>query len=499
MAKKKKSQSSSKSQKKISPERYIKDNARKLPLRKCYINKEWQANGLAHILISRQRPNGELVLADFLVDTYCLGVKDVFYTMKYDKSELGYYLAKGGSFVEIPYEEAHNIIYGAVSFAEDAGIKPHKNFEIAQYVLEEDTEDIPLIEYEFGREGKYFLVVGEDNKERVYINTLKERLGDNFEFLMPVDNYDYDFDDEDEYEDDVVAKAANKAMLSTIIDRMNNRERTPDEKYSYQHPNYPSTLTVKHQFIADAFSDKNNYYRLPKDIITKINSFPVEEVINDIDNIVRYEIGRTYSAIDDMTIMDEENGSIMHSLIMLSMLKFPDGLETVLEIMRQNSEFADYHLGDLAPEVIPQALYACCKDNIQPMLDYMYTPGFESYLRTNCLDALGMIAINNPERRTEVLEILRQLLISLVDRLPKREACDGTFAGFVMSLLVDLKAKELLPEIRKVYESGYVDDGVTGDFDDIIKYIVGEKGLCDIDRYIVNTPDELYSRVESFN
>ncbi|MDE5553840.1 MAG: DUF1186 family protein [Muribaculaceae bacterium] len=428
-----------------------------------------------------------------------MGVKDAFYTMRGDKSSLEYFLTKG--FVEIPYEEAHNIIYGAISFAEDAGIEPHKNFEIGQYILEEDTEDIPLIDYEFGRDGKYFLVVGQDYKERVYINTLKERLGDNFEFLLPIDDDEYDLDDEyDEYDDDdVVANAANKAMLNTIIDRMNNRERTPDEEYSYKHPSYPSTLTVRHQFIADAFSDKNNFYRLPDDIIAKIHALPVEEAISDIYNIVMYEIGRTYKAIDDGTINDEENGSIVHSLIMLSMLKSPDGLEAVLEIMRQNSEFADYHLGDLAPEIIPQALYACCKDYIQPMLAYMYASGFESYLRSNCLDALGMIAINNPERRPEVIEILRQLLISMVDRLPKLEACDGTFAGFVMSLLVDLKAKELIPEIKKVYETDCVDDGVTGDFDDIIKCLEGKEEFRDTDRYEIQTPEEIYKRIENFN
>ena len=64
----------------------------------------------------------------FFLDTFCLGVKDAFY------------------------------------FAEEAGIKPCKEYAIAQYVLEEDTEDIPLIEYEFGRDGRHFLMP-EDNFE----------------------------------------------------------------------------------------------------------------------------------------------------------------------------------------------------------------------------------------------------------------------------------------------------------------------------------------------
>ena len=314
------------------------------------------------------------------------------------------------------------------------------------------------------------MLVSEDGKERIYINTLRERLGDKFEFVMPFDDV-YDIDNHSYYE----------------------------AEYNYQHPVYPDELKVKHRFIAEAFADANNYCRLPDEIISKIAKLPIKEVVADINNIVMYEIGRTYQSIDNRTIKDDSNGSIMHSIVMLSMLNSPDGLETVLEIMRQNSDFADFHLGDLAPEVIPQALYACCKDNMKPMLDYMYTDGFESYLRSNCLDALGMIAINQPERRGEVIEILHHLLISMSDRLPRLEACDGTFAGFVMSLLEDIDAKELIPEIIKVYETDCVDEGVTGTLDDILKSLNGEDVYRNLDRYKITTPDEIYRRIECFN
>ena len=51
----------------------------------------------------------------------------------------------------------HNWIYGAIAWANEAGISPHKSFSVTQYMLEEDTEDIPLIEYEFGCNGKHRL------------------------------------------------------------------------------------------------------------------------------------------------------------------------------------------------------------------------------------------------------------------------------------------------------------------------------------------------------
>ena len=67
-------------------------------------------------------------------------------------------LSKTNKLEECSYEEAHNIVYGAVDFAEEIDIAPDDSFKLTKYILEEDTEDVPLIEYEFGKDGKHFLV-----------------------------------------------------------------------------------------------------------------------------------------------------------------------------------------------------------------------------------------------------------------------------------------------------------------------------------------------------
>ena len=56
------------------------------------------------------------------------------------------------------YDEAHNCIYGAIAFAEEAGIEPDKSFKITQYMLDEDDDNIPLIEYKYGKDGKHTLL-----------------------------------------------------------------------------------------------------------------------------------------------------------------------------------------------------------------------------------------------------------------------------------------------------------------------------------------------------
>ena len=134
----------------LSPEQYIRQKARNLPIVKCLVNKNWPSAGYAIVLVIRQHAGGHYTFGFYSVDTFCCGVTraHVFYslgTTDYEQHIQKY--TEQFSLEEIPYEEAHNIIFGAIAFAEEAGFAPCADFALARYVLEEDTEDIPLIEY----------------------------------------------------------------------------------------------------------------------------------------------------------------------------------------------------------------------------------------------------------------------------------------------------------------------------------------------------------------
>ena len=53
-------------------------NAKNYPLHECLIDKEWQDRGLAQILFSRRQPNNKLIFGVYLVDIYCLGLKNTY-------------------------------------------------------------------------------------------------------------------------------------------------------------------------------------------------------------------------------------------------------------------------------------------------------------------------------------------------------------------------------------------------------------------------------------
>ena len=77
-----------------------------------------------------------------------------------------------------------------MEFAEEVGIKPCKEFALTRYFLDEDTDDVPLIEYEFGDHGKYHLFAQSNLEASRYLPQLRQHPGDDFLFTISDGEYD---------------------------------------------------------------------------------------------------------------------------------------------------------------------------------------------------------------------------------------------------------------------------------------------------------------------
>ncbi|MCQ2278121.1 MAG: hypothetical protein MJZ62_02360 [Bacteroidales bacterium] len=168
--------------KEINPEKYIRTRARKLPIYKCFMNPDWAESGMATVMVVRQHNQGNFTFGLYLADTFCLGIKDVLYGVNVkpeDYEDILNDYVEGMGIEEVDYNTAHNMIYGAIAYAEEAGVAPCKDFtSTAQYILEEDTEEIPLIEFEYGHNGGYELACYTQAEANRYIPLLNRTLGE---------------------------------------------------------------------------------------------------------------------------------------------------------------------------------------------------------------------------------------------------------------------------------------------------------------------------------
>jgi len=147
-----------KNQAQLSPKKYIVTKARTLPIYKCLISENWEESKLATIVVMRQHTNENVTAGIYLVDIAAQGTKDTFFEFSINENEF-LEKASANKLIEVDYTLVHNIIYGANAFATENGFRLHRDFlGITQFILEEDTEEIPLMELEFGQNGKPFSI-----------------------------------------------------------------------------------------------------------------------------------------------------------------------------------------------------------------------------------------------------------------------------------------------------------------------------------------------------
>ena len=181
------------------PEKYIRNKARSLPLGTCYINDGWKDSGMALIVVTRKHVNNNVTYAAFQVDLYCLGIKEAFYEFNVHQYTITELRKKHDEISdhedpvnEADYSLVHNIIYGALEYGEDLGFKPPKSFNTAVFILEEDTEEIELIDIEFGLNGKPVVFFGKEKHPHNILSQLDKSVGKGNYKVYYGDEYDPD-------------------------------------------------------------------------------------------------------------------------------------------------------------------------------------------------------------------------------------------------------------------------------------------------------------------
>jgi len=154
-------------------------------------------------------------------------------------------------------------------------------------------------------------------------------------------------------------------------------------------------------------------------------------------------------------------------------------LDVVLELLRQPLRFKDYHFGDAGDEVFVPTLYLLGQNRLDKLMSFFKEEGLETFCKCHVLSAVAHIALVQPERRKEVIEWYREALRFATEMLPKTQWIDSNLTGLMLHYLLDLQAKELLPEIREMFATGLVNLGACGDFADVSRMIANPRYIGD--------------------
>jgi hypothetical protein len=171
------------------------------PVVDCRISDSLQDNGMGWVMLSRELPGGRVAVAIFLVDRYCLGVKDAFGEVLSRPEYTNKYLHKMASEApshSVPPADARRLLEDAVAYARRLGLHPHPDYFKAILLFGSIDPAQGSARYEFGKDGQPFFVAGpNDTPERCrqILGILNDTCGPGrFHYLLPLTGPDIERD-----------------------------------------------------------------------------------------------------------------------------------------------------------------------------------------------------------------------------------------------------------------------------------------------------------------
>jgi hypothetical protein len=162
--------------------------ARNYPIEGCWTVEKWNEGGLAKVVIARRQPNGRIVFGCYLVDLYCLGLKDTFCNADIPAGLFRRnYLAQifdDSPPLGVSPALAHEIVYGGIEFAAQFGFRPHRDFRHSRYILDPPEVHPRTGKAQFGKDGKPFYISGPYDNAEAIVRQLARTAGEgNFDYI----------------------------------------------------------------------------------------------------------------------------------------------------------------------------------------------------------------------------------------------------------------------------------------------------------------------------
>lgn len=147
--------------------------------------------GIGYVTIARFRLSGEVEVGVFLIDVYCLGIKDGFFTRtwehEYEESFLDRVFAEEGRTALSP-ACARKLVQDAVDYAQGLGLAPHPDYRLAARVFGGIDTKACDRSFTFGKDGKPLFIQGPNespSQVRHILHQLNTRCGEgNYHYIV---------------------------------------------------------------------------------------------------------------------------------------------------------------------------------------------------------------------------------------------------------------------------------------------------------------------------
>lgn len=171
----------------------------KYPIHECLVHERLFDTGLGTVIWTRRMPDGGIAISAFIVDVYCLGVKNALFKITSEQEyenvvKRGMIESHDGqAFLSIAPDCARKLIEGAVSYAAELGFSPHRDYHHAKGIFGNADSNACTEQFEYGHEGKPFYMRGPGEsiaQAKKIVDHLHRKFGEGgYHYLVATENF----------------------------------------------------------------------------------------------------------------------------------------------------------------------------------------------------------------------------------------------------------------------------------------------------------------------
>lgn len=224
--------------------------------------------------------------------------------------------------------------------------------------------------------------------------------------------------------------------------------------------NYPKEMGIL--FATDIMEIEDGNLEL-------FNHLEVDKLTEDLIQLLKDSIVR-FDYYVDLYDGDEDIVSdfVTHAILLLTHVKQEKALPALLDVLRQDGEYIDFWFGDSLSDIVVPVLYFSVQNNIEALISFIKEPNIGAYTKSIVSESLCKILYFKKEVPKAVLvSYCKGILDYFIENKENENIVDTAFLGLFMVDLIQYKCKELLPEIKQLFNLEIVGYWICGDYESL--------------------------------
>jgi hypothetical protein len=229
-------------------------------------------------------------------------------------------------------------------------------------------------------------------------------------------------------------------------------------------PYHWETPTFHHPEVAELYELSDDWDAFGQENVDRFLALPRATFIEDLRTVLRDVVIRNEELTEDG---ETYTYAFSHAIGFLAVLEAEEALPDLLNTLRADEDFIDVYYGMQTEEILYVPLYQLGKNQPQVLYDFLIEENNEDYTRASVAQVFALIALHNPARTQEIVGYYQRLFRHLLDNADQPGLIDTNFITLAVTWATDIRAPELFPQIKALYERGWVMPGMMGDLYEI--------------------------------